>query len=188
MSRADDIRAGMKRSSEALKEYVWPTFGPLLGGGELRLLEDGDDTALMFDRSLGIDALQIMPNGTMRGIASRVQYQGRFESFSVRYKRTSGLPTEFMKRMAAAVDEDATLPAITIQAYLSPVVNGQRPHLMLAGAVRTRALYSYIRHEMERTGSIEQRFRIHYVEGASFFPVWWRDLREAGVPLVTWAK
>src|SRR5690606_11157248 len=78
---------------------------------------EGGRLAEFLDKYSGIDAVHIFGD-KVRGVAVRVQWDRNYKTFTIRYKRASGTPTEFAKRMEAIYTHDGWLyPHLTIQAY-----------------------------------------------------------------------
>ena len=93
--------------------------------------------AKQLDILAGIDCWQVVGGG-MRGIASRVQFSGiDYRSFTVRYKRASGVTTEYEKRKLAIYGDRGLLyPYLTVQAYLT-----KGNEFMSAGIIKTKDLF-----------------------------------------------
>lgn len=109
-------------------------------GKELIEIESTDNNILqMFDKFSGVDAIQITKDNQIRGVAMRVQYGNAWNTFTIRYKRTSGAKTEYEKRVEALKNEKA-YPHLTVQCYLSNDGN----EILSVGIIRTRDLYEQI--------------------------------------------
>ena len=80
----------------------------------------------------------------MRGLAIRIQWGEPWNTFTVRYDRGSGNPTEYQKRLRAIEHSQQgwLLPAITIQAYLSERGGGE---LLSVAAITTKDLITFIK-------------------------------------------
>lgn len=134
-------RKDLTKSAKAFIEIVWPQISSssMIEKGELIAVESV--TAKGFTKQLdilaGIDCWQIMGEG-MRGIASRVQFGNTdYRSFTIRYKRPSGIPTEYEKRKLAIHNNKGLLyPYLTIQAYLT-----KDNKFMSAGIIKTKDLF-----------------------------------------------
>lgn len=167
------------RSREALRQRVWPLCEEVLGGGRLMsntdhwTEEDELYVARELDVRAGIDELQILPSGAMRGLACRVQYTESFDSFTIRAGRESGRETEYHKRRAA-IANNWIYPQITIQAYISE-------GYCVYGAIETRALYSYIDQAKEAGRLHAQRAA---QDGTLFYVAYWDELEELGYDVI----
>jgi len=133
----------LSASARDFQDIVWPQISttPLVNGGVIRPVEAVAEMNFKDDLDLlaGIDAWQIQHSPTaMRGIASRVQWGGCHESFSIRTKLPSGSETEFQKRLRAIqnIDDGHLYPHLTIQSYL----NRREGQLLAAAAVKTKDL------------------------------------------------
>lgn len=139
----NSIATQLSHSARDFLDVVWPRISqvPLLGGGEVRAVEAvaSNDFKDELDFLAGIDAWQVHYKPTsMRGIASRVQWGGCHDSFTIRTGVPSGQETEFQKRLRAIQNEGEghLYPHLTVQAYLSQ----RQGTLIAAAAVRTRDL------------------------------------------------
>lgn len=162
---AVDVGAAIRRSSHTFAGIVWPVLGPRLGGGEIIPVETVTEgrMAELLDTVAGIDMWHVKGQ-QMYGLASRVQYGPTpWDSFTIRFRRRSGIPTEWEKRIRAIAD-GALFPYLTVQAY----VDGDR--LLSAAAVPTRHL---ILRSLQYIGS--QR-RTNYSDGSEFIYVNWNQL------------
>lgn len=121
-------------------QLLWQSIGPDYGGGELHSLEREELHEL--DADAGIDFVQYLPSRQRRTWASRFQWGPNwYSSFSIRYYRTTGRPTEFSKRLAA-YRGSALRPDYTLQGYLD-----NRPPFgmpIAAATVPTDDLYGFI--------------------------------------------
>lgn len=173
------IDADCLSSSKAFSEIVWPAICKPCGGGQLITLESlSVDIARIMDLHGGVDALQMTPQG-VRGLATRVQWmstgQRPWNSFTIRYKRCTGLETEFEKRLRAIENNSGYIyPALTIQSYLERGSN----KLLSAGVVDTKLLYQYI-----QAGKSEEDYiiRTNGQDGNAFLVCYWDKLTRAGV-------
>lgn len=95
--------------------------------------KDVDDIQGVMDRNSGVDALAVKPNGKVYALGMRIQY-GTWETFTIRYHRSSGNPTEFQKFDA---DSLALSPSYTVQIY------EDRNRIKL-GVAKSKELMSYV--------------------------------------------
>jgi len=137
-------------------------------GKQIIEIESSDNNVLqMFDKYSGVDAIQITNDNQIRGIAMRVQYGNAWNTFTIRYKRTSGAKTEYEKRVDALENEKA-YPHLTVQCYLSN--DGET--ILSVGIIRTRDLYKQIQERPEITN-----FRSAGEDGNTFIWVNFKDLK-----------
>lgn len=165
-------RRDLGKSAKQFVDIVWPNVtDEWFGGGDVAPVEavSEEDFADKLDQLAGIDYWVVQSDEGMRGIASRVQSgkYGDMSTFTVRYRRKSGVDTEFQKRKQA-IENDYLYPYWTIQAYV------QRGKVDNAAVVRTDDLIRYIdRGELD----------VHYGENgtqtdgaARFYYIHWKDL------------
>lgn len=96
----------------------------------------------MFDQYSGVDAFQLV-NNKLRSVALRMQKcQGKkWNTFTIRYTRSSGAKTEYKKRLEAILSGRGFLyPYLTIQAYYDET----KKELLSFGVVKTEDLYNYV--------------------------------------------
>lgn len=136
----DLIISQLSGSARDFQNIVWPLVSqtPLVGGGLIRPVEAVAEKNFKDELDLlaGIDAWQVQYTpSAMRGIASRVQWGGSHDSFSVRTHLPSGNETEFQKRLRAIqnLDSGHLFPHLTIQAYL----DASGGNLLAAAAIKT---------------------------------------------------
>ncbi|WP_185814162.1 hypothetical protein [Xanthomonas sp. SS] len=137
------INQALSDSARDFQDIVWPriSVAPLINGGVIRPVEAVAENNFKDELDLlaGIDAWHIQYTPTaIRGIASRVQWGGCYESFTIRTRLPSGNETEFQKRLRALhnVDDGHLFPHLTVQAYL----DRRQGALIAAAAVRTKEL------------------------------------------------
>jgi hypothetical protein len=164
--------ADLKKALPILQAHC-PEFGP----GPFKLTgEESGDIAGDLDMHAGFDAYQRHRSG-MRGIAGRAQRcKGTpFRTFTVRVGRTSGMDTEYKKRLTAIRYklEGMLTPYWTVQAYLSldgSIVNS-------IGLAKTEELYRWI-FQREKSGLVFDR---KTVGGATFIAPSWDLYRQSGL-------
>ncbi len=185
----DPLLQMLSQSASDFQRIVWPIASafPLVGGGLLRPVEAVATADFKDDLDLlaGIDAWQVdrgIP--MMRGLASRVQWGGRYDTFSIRYRLPSGQPTEFAKRLISIQNKDKghLFPHFTVQAYLAR----QGGDLLSCAVVETTALYDVAR-EMDAKGIFQnsyypEKFGIRALpDGTEFIYLHWDFLLYHGV-------
>lgn len=158
-------------------------------GGELIPVESATAVSLQatFDTLAGIDAWHLChEQRAMRGIASRVQTiadeHEPYNTFTIRYKRSSGAETEFAKRLAAIRDRDGgwLYPHLTCQAY----IDQRKEKLLSCAVVRTEDLYVYaddwLGYDNDRA-----RIMVNGADGNEFIVVKWASLQGDGMRVRT---
>lgn len=171
-----DVARDLSDSADDFLRVVWPAVKGLLHPGRLEVVEAVAPDQLRRDLDIlaGIDAWHMADtNGTMRGIASRVQWGKSWRTFTIRVRRPNGAMTEFEKRSRALdrPSEGWLFPALTVQAYVAVPRVGR---LLGAGIIRTADLYAYARaHPTRRPRRAGN--------GGEEFTHWrWDELRDAG--------
>ena len=166
----ETVRQDLSRSAAAFRNIVWPQIAMWFGGGHLETVEavTASQMAKDLDILAGIDAWHI--DGAVRGIASRIQYGIPYNTFTVRMKRSSGIETEYAKRLQAIESDNGWLyPHITVQAYIDHDI------LLSAAACRTADLIRYIR---DNLSSIKMKSATDNGNSAEFAIVTWEDLKQ----------
>jgi hypothetical protein len=117
---------------------------------------EGGKLADIFDKYAGIDAIHVWRD-KVRGVAVRVQWGFNYKTFTIRYKRRSGVVTEYAKRLDAIRGGDGALyPYLTIQAYAEKRDGGR---LLSYAVVVTEDLYDYIEKHLPET---ERHIEMNY--------------------------
>lgn len=165
------VERAIGASAADFRAHVWPRFADRLGGGELIPVESVTDSmfAKLLDTRAGIDAWQVVADGGLRGVASRVQWGPMcWDSWTVRTQRVSGFPTERDRLIHA--DYTLLRPAFHIQAYFEQ--RGGR--LMGAACIRTLDLARMV------IAGLHGPERRNPVDGTLFVPVWWQTAEDEG--------
>lgn len=159
----------MGLSARYFRDEVWPLFEERLGGGRLVPVESVTDSefAKLLDTQAGIDGWQLVSDGGIRGIASRVQVGRCWRSWTIRTKTRYGGKTERDKLL----DVDLTLlrPSLHIQAYTASL----REPPSAAACIRTADLIRLLVATSSREMSNPQ-------DGNLFVPIWWDDALAQG--------
>lgn len=146
--------------------------------GEMIVDIETNDSRLgeLFDQYSGIDAIQVV-NKQLRTIAVRVQWGKAWNTFTIRYKRSSGAATEYQKRAEAILSGKGFLyPYLTVQAYLDRRDNAST--VLSCCVVKTIDLYGFI---FENMASIGRRT---CPEGNIFIYIPFQELVDASVPMI----
>ena len=170
------VKQDLSRSAAAFNDTVWPMIRAWFGGGRIESVEDVTATGMAKDLDVlaGIDAWHV--NGSVRGIASRIQWgeQSRvfpYNTFTVRMQRESGVETEYSKRLRAIDSSGGWLyPHITVQAYID-----NHRNLLSVAACKTSDLICYIRDNID-TITMRRVVDRGNGSGASFAVVGFREL------------
>lgn len=170
----------------------WSLIGAEYGGGEFRSLEESAELHDL-DADAGIDFVQLLPGPerVRRTWSSRFQWGPNwYASFSIRYERPTGRPTEYGKRLAA-LRVGGLMSDYILQGYLDARPPTGAP--IAIGTVPTRDLYAFLDgHEFARKFDRWSTGRQHKIRGDNNLPQplhWtgYRTLRDGTVFLyVTW--
>lgn len=124
-------------SSQTFRDVVFPATmqrsAPSLAIVSLESMADSW-LATLLDTSAGIDSL-IGYHDQVFTLATRVQWTGVYDTFTVRSKLPSGNRTELDKRRTS-IYSNSLYPVYTMQAYVTP----DKRHLIQAALVDTRHL------------------------------------------------
>lgn len=185
MSFANDLQkanASIEKFKDRITEHI---------RGELTSIETVDEQiAKWFDIYSGIDALHKLDE-QIRGVAIRCQWRDPrwrggypFDTFTIRYSRSTGTKTEYAKRMEAIFgDMGYIYPYLTIQAYLDDKNN---PNEMLSFAiVKTADLYRFVSNHIGDRDVVGIR---QVCDGNEFLFVEFSKLVDAGCKIITWRK
>lgn len=159
------------RTSRAFAEIAWPAIAARLGGGELLVVEDDPHPIMRaLDIQAGIDAIQVLPSGQLRGLATRVQVipEGSkpYDTFSVRLERDSGTETEYVKRLNA-MRNNYLRPSLVVHGYIR---SWDGPVLSVAAA-RMLDVWRMVH---------EGRFMKKRTTNATFAAVDWQKMQRLG--------
>lgn len=116
----DNVDNDMGWSSKLFMSQIFGLISKSIGGGyPLAVESSADPLRRQLDVEAGIDFWQVLEDGQMRGIASRVQITKKpMNTFTIRFRRDSGLKTEFAKRRDAIKANSGYLfPHLTVHAY-----------------------------------------------------------------------
>lgn len=166
-----DVARDMARADRAVRRLVWPVMEPVLGWGEL-VVADHSGIGGALDMMLGVDYLLARRGGGGYLLASRVQFEQEWSTFTVRDR---GPGSELGKRLDSWRRGDP-LPDRTMHAYVSET----RDRFLSGAVVNTRDL---IRYHDENLDDLRRRRRFNGADGTPFTHVPWCDLRAAGADL-----
>ena len=115
----DKFHDALSKSAQDFLTCVYPHIKDWFGQAILKPVEavTNNEMADMLDRLSGIDAWIIETKKGIRGLASRVQYDSTFETFTVRKERETGARTEYEK-LSYAIKHDCLYPFWFCHAYL----------------------------------------------------------------------
>lgn len=161
----DNWRADLSNAVAAL-ESIRETILPKIITGRILTVEGSDNEVLiLLDEFSGIDYIKHDSEG-LQGIAARVQFGSNYESFTIRYKRASGVVTEYEKRLKQ-IREGYFYPTLTMQAYFD---NVNDKNLLSVSIMRTDDLFA----EIERNP--KARTFTNAKDGNIFKALFWRDI------------
>lgn len=156
----DPFFQALSQSAADFQKVVWPVVSsfPVVGGGTLKPVEAVATADFKDDLDLlaGIDAWQVDKGvPMMRGLASRVQWSNRYDTFSIRYRVPSGQPTEFAKRLTSIQNRDKghLFPHFTVQAFLDQ----QGGNLLSCAVIETATLFA-VAQEMDNKGIFQNSY------------------------------
>lgn len=160
----------LAQSTRQFRDIVWPEIRHWFGDDpEIHPVEGRDDGLFQaFDQLAGVDFWLVNQGLGMASIASRVQSDYDYETFTIRHSRESGADTEHQKRMKQ-LTTDHQLPTWTVQAYVEPVLQV----VQNAAACRSESLYQYISQKGEPG---DEWPLIQSNESETFYPVPWSEL------------
>lgn len=142
-------------------------------GGKIHSLETNSKNVNPLDLHHGFDLLQ---NNSI-GIASRIQPTNKsWDTFTIRYVRSNGSITEYIKRIIAIAIDDI-YPKWTSQAYIN--LNGTK--LTAIGVVNTKELFKNIVVYINKYGLFENNknniyININKIDNNKFIVVKWKHL------------
>jgi len=167
------VAKDLSDSARDFVEIVWPVVSPWFGGGALIPVETVTDSGMarLMDMASGIDAWHHQEELGIRGIASRIQWETAWDTFTIRYSRTSGAKTEYEKRLSAIESDRGWIyPHLWVQAYVSKRQDGV---LLSAAAMRTAGLIRLAQEVVDLPRSIAGLYGIRRTSNASFIFVDW---------------
>lgn len=177
----------LEESREAFVDLVTPVIEEWTGG-ELVNIESVTETSVAnkLDSVAGVDAWDFDMGSGVRGVASRVQFDYPYDTFTIRKSRGSGAETEFDKRLRQ-INNGLLKVDYTVQAYVAR--NAWR--LDSVAKVKTEPLIKFI--EDGKEGTKTSWYEDGYGEGdywtqstfedghQEFYCVDWNYLRDQGV-------
>lgn len=132
-------------------------------------IENSDNEVLrMFDAYSGIDLIG-NNNNQIYGIASRIQYNVAYNTFTIRYARHTGTKTEYAKRIHA-IKNGYMYPRFTLQAYVKD------EQIVSAAIMLTVDLYNFMDENpsMVHTKCSDNEFKF----------VKWADIETSKYPII----
>ena len=162
---------------------VYPAIEKHVGGGELIPTETlyKNEIFKKLDIHSGIDAWQLHTKHGIRGIASRVQWGNMaWNTFTIRYVRSSGAKTEYEKRLAAVKSNDGWIyPYYTVHAYINE--RGGNGELMSAAITKTKDLYTFAEMGLKKRDitkhSTPHKIRQVFSDNNLFISIDWMDYK-----------
>lgn len=180
--RDDDWEKDLEQSSRRFRTH-WPEISEACGCTADSLVpierpEHSIGQIRILDMSAGIDYIANTRTGGVRSIAARVQQSPHlYSSFTIRSRRHTRAPTEWVKR-TMAMRNNEMIPDLTVQLYVD-----KRENLVGYGIVRTRELFEYLMRGPELPGYTFTEVPVY--GGNRMFAVWWLWMRREGVDVTT---
>lgn len=185
MSEANETRkppwvVDLQESAKAFWEIVWPKIKGWFGDAELIPVEEGEGMmAAKLDMFSGIDYWIVKTSEGIRGLASRVQKDTDYSTFTIRKDRQSGVRTEYAK-LKEAIEEDRLYPYWTCQSYV--IIESKT--FLNSARCRTKDLITFVEQGKMGTKKAVERGKADYYlkyvpeKGAAwFFVVPWMRFR-----------
>ena len=163
----------MDRTQKAigvLKEIVF-------SGVEFRSIEKTKNEVLLWlDQYSGIDYIfKTNKTNQIVGVAARIQFDVKFETFTIRFERHTGSRTEFHKRVEA-IEKGYFYPTFTLQAYFNEAEN----KMYHAAIIDTKKLYSFM---------LDNPDKVHERKSDNVFKfVYWDDLKDYRIKIFRQSK
>jgi hypothetical protein len=139
--------------------------------------------AQKLDEVAGVDAWDIQTEKGIRGVASRAQPKGPFDTFTIRKSRDTGTETEYEKRKRQ-INNDYLYPHYTVQAYY----HQSDWRLQSVAQTRTKDLIKFIengnegdRNKWHGDGFGDGDYWTDTGPNATFYAVDWDYLKQSGI-------
>ena len=172
------VTEDMKKSLNQVKDKIKPILAKLLPDWRLLRVEGKDEEVCkMLDMSCGIDYLLCSVNSCqIYGVASRVQYNRNYRTFTVRKDRESGAITEYEKRRQAMYFGTIS-PKYTMQAYI------ENEDVSGLGLTKTADLMNFI-HEGHAQ---ELKTKADKIGKAEFYVCSWDKMKKYGYKVIEYS-
>jgi hypothetical protein len=171
MSNETDHEKDLLYSIDAIEKIRLTILPKLISGNILNNQIPNDLINKLLDRDAGFDYFREDKNG-MQGIASRVQFDDSFNSFTIRLERDSGNKTEFEKRKFA-IENGYMYPEFTMHSYFDNRIN---LNLISIAIIKTIDLFNY--HKMHPND-----FLIQTSKNAVFYSINWNYLKDLQIKI-----
>lgn len=137
-------------------EKIKYTYLPKIISGEIISIENTDNEVLiLLDKYSGIDYIRKNDCG-LQGVASRVQFGYAWNTFTIRYERSTGSKTEYEKRIEQ-IKNGYFYPAFTLQAYFD---DRTELNLLSIAIIKTIDLYDILeKDEIVKTNKSDNVFK-----------------------------
>lgn len=169
MSNVDAVMQDMKTSNDYVIDLLSPIMIDLLGGGQIISVENNKDKlARLLDMTAGFDYIYTYSGKMLYAIASRVQYNINYRTFTVREERESKAMTEH-KKIQDAIDYGALYPYFRMQAYID-ITNNKCMSLAIARTLDVVDMINKGRCSTNHTGADQNG-------QAAFYYVKWDDMK-----------
>jgi hypothetical protein len=152
-------------SIRAIRSIEYTVIPRLIAGNIIEVESEKDELKKMLDVKSGIDYFREDEHG-LQGIASRVQFVYKYNTFTIRTERESGNTTELEKRLYA-IEHGYLYPEFTLQAYFDNSINLK---IYSIAIIKTIDLFEYYRIHHEEFRENESNAKFKYIE--------WERLKE----------
>jgi hypothetical protein len=148
------------------------TYLPKLISGKIHSIESKDNEILiLLDQKSGIDLIRENNIG-LQGIASRIQFDKAYNTFTIRKERFTGAKTEYEKRLEQ-MNNGYFYPEFTMQLYFNNRIDLE---FLSGGIIRTKNLYQFIENNPDKI-FIKKSDNFFYV-------VKFKDLIDMGIKII----
>ncbi len=166
MSNETGHKEELNYSIDAIEKIRLSVLPKLISGNILNNQLPDNQINKFLDMNSGFDYLRVNEHG-MQGIASRVQFDDYFNSFTIRLERDSGSKTEFEKRIYA-IKNGYMFPEFTMHSYFN---NRTDLKLISIAIIKTVDLFNhYI--------LFKDDFVIKASNNATFLSIHWKYLKD----------
>ncbi|HEV7297777.1 MAG TPA: hypothetical protein VGN72_00305 [Tepidisphaeraceae bacterium] len=147
-------------SQELNDRYVIPAISKFLNAQVISINKHASSLEAMLDRRAGLDAVACF-GGQVHGLGLRASH-GTYNNFTIRWRRSTGLATEFQKHKA----HTGLKPTITVQAYLDGSI-------LSLGVAVTSKLYKFAEDNLHDEWAVQRKTNY---DGGRFLSIRWHHL------------
>jgi len=165
MSNETGHKQDLQYSIDAIEKIRLSVLPKLISGNILNNQIPDNEINKFLDRDSGFDYFRENEHG-LQGIASRVQFDDCFNSFTIRLERDSGNKTEFEKRNYS-IEHGYMYPEFTMQSYFD---NRTDFNLISIAIIKTIDLFNHYK-------LFKEDFITKASKNATFLSVHWNYLK-----------